>query len=154
MCGEKILVASVQKLFNGLTKFGLKGQSVAIETLLMDDAHACTDTIREQCRIRIPSNEPAYSALRALFAADLERQGIGTYADICNDKRDALLPVSYWARVSREAEIARILSVHAERNPIKFCVALAQRHARALPGHRLRYSDRNRTIYRTALRVR
>ena len=109
MRGDKILVASVQKLFNGLTKFGLNRQSVAIETLLMDDAHACTDTIREQCRIRIPSNEPAYSTLRTLFAADLEMQGIGTYADICNDKRDALLPVPYWAWVSRETEIARIL---------------------------------------------
>ena len=120
MHGEKILVASVQKLFNGLTKFRLNRQSVAIETFLMDDAHACTDTIREQCRIRIPSNEPAYSALRTLFASDLERQGIGTYADICNNKRDALLPVPYWAWVSREAEIAGILSAHAERKPIKF----------------------------------
>lgn len=120
MSGDKILVASVQKLFNGLTKFGLNRQSVAIDTLLMDDAHACADTIREQCRIRIPSNEPAYSAMRTLFAAELEMQGIGTYADICNDKRDALLPVPYWAWVSREAEIASILSTHAGRDPIKF----------------------------------
>jgi replicative superfamily II helicase len=120
MSGNKILVASVQKLFNGLTRFGLNRQSVAIETLLMDDAHACADTIREQCRIRIPSTDPAYGALRTLFAADLEMQGIGTYADICNDKRDALLPVPYWAWVSREAEIAGILSTHAGRDPIKF----------------------------------
>lgn len=120
MNGDKILVASVQKLFNGLTKFGLNRQSVAIETLLMDDAHACADTIREQCRIRIPSDEPAYSALRTLFAADLEMQGIGTYADICNDKRDALLPVPYWAWVSREGEIAGILSAHTARDSIKF----------------------------------
>lgn len=120
MNGDKILVASVQKLFNGLTKFGLNRQSVAIDTLLMDDAHACADIIREQCRIRIPSNEPAYSALRTLFAADLEMQGTGTYADICNDVRDALLPVPYWAWVSREAEIASILSANAGRDPIKF----------------------------------
>jgi replicative superfamily II helicase len=118
--GNKILVASVQKLFNGLTRFGLNRQSVPIETLLMDDAHACADTVREQCRIRIPSSEPAYSALRTLFAADLEMQGIGTFADICNDKRDALLPVPYWAWVSREAEIAGILSSHAARDSIKF----------------------------------
>ena len=120
MKGTKILVTSVQKLFNGLTKFGLYQQSVAIETLLMDDAHACADTIREQCRIRIPSTEPAYSVLRTLFAADLEMQGTGTYADICNDKRDALLPVPYWAWVSREGDIASILSTHAGRDSIKF----------------------------------
>ena len=63
-----------------------------------------------QCRIRIPSDEPAYGALRTLFAEDLEMQGVGTYADICNDKRYALLPIPYWAWLSREAEIAKILS--------------------------------------------
>jgi replicative superfamily II helicase len=118
--GNKILVTSVQKLFNGLTKFGLNRQSLQVDTLLMDDAHACADTIREQCRIRIPSEEPAYDALRTLFAADLEMQGVGTYADICNDKREAILPVPYWAWVAREAEIARILSTHAGRESIRF----------------------------------
>jgi hypothetical protein len=33
--GDKILVASVQKLFNGLTRFSLNKSSIAIETLLM-----------------------------------------------------------------------------------------------------------------------
>ena len=82
----------------------------------MDDAHACADTIREQCRIRIPSDEPAYDALRTLFVADLEMQGMGTYADICNDKREALLPVPYWAWIARESEIAGILVAIAARN--------------------------------------
>jgi replicative superfamily II helicase len=118
--GDKILVASVQKLFNGITKFGLHKQSVGIETFLMDDAHACTDRIREQCRIRIPSEEPAYNALRTLFADELERQGLGTYADIFNGKRDALLPIPYWAWAFRESEVAGILSAHTDRDSIKF----------------------------------
>ena len=118
--GDKILVTSVHKLFNGMTKFGLNRQSISIGTLLMDDAHACADTIREQCRIRIPSEEPAYSALKTLFADDLEMQGVGTYADICNGKRDALLQVPYWSWASREAEIAKILSKNASRESIKF----------------------------------
>jgi replicative superfamily II helicase len=118
--GDKILVTSVHKLFNGLTKFGLKGKSINVGTLLMDDAHACSDIIREACRIRIPDSEPAYEALRTLFAEDLEQQGLGTYADICNDKRDALLPVPYWAWIAHEGDIASILSENADRNSIKF----------------------------------
>jgi len=118
--GNKILITSVQKLFNGLTKFGLNRKSLSVGTLLMDDAHACADTIREACRIRIPSDEPAYDALKTLFADDLEQQGLGTYADICNDKRDALLPVPYWAWIAREGEVARILSANTGRNSIKF----------------------------------
>jgi replicative superfamily II helicase len=118
--GEKILVTSVQKLFNGLTRFGLHRQSINVGTLLMDDAHACADTIREACRIRIPSDENAYSALKTLFADDLEQQGVGTYADICNDKRDALLPVPYWAWMQRETEVATILSTNANRASVKY----------------------------------
>jgi replicative superfamily II helicase len=120
MNSEKILVASVQKVFNGITKFGLHKQSVPIDTFLMDDAHACADRIREKCRIRISSVEPAYNALKSLFAEELERQGLGTYADITNGKRDALLPIPYWAWIFHEGEVASILSANAERDSIKF----------------------------------
>ena len=115
-----ILVTSVQKLFNGLTRFGLNRRSVDVGSLLMDDAHACADKIREQCRIRIPSDEQAYGALKTLFAEDLEQQGVGTYADICNQKHDALLPVPYWAWIRREIEVANVLSSNAQKDSIKF----------------------------------
>jgi replicative superfamily II helicase len=118
--GDRILVTTVQKLFNGLTKFGLNRDSISVGTLLMDDAHACADTIREACRIRIPKEEQAYDALKTLFAEDLEQQGLGTFADINNGKRDALLPVPYWAWIDREAEIAKILAANTERKSVKF----------------------------------
>ena len=117
---RSIFVTSVQKMFNGMTKFGLHKQSVTVDTILMDDAHACSDAIRNQCRIHIPRDEPAYGALKTLFAADLEQQGMGTYADIENDKRDAFLPVPYWAWIPREGEVATILSKHADRKSIRF----------------------------------
>ena len=117
---ERILVTSVQKLFNGLTRFQLWNKSIHVETLLMDDAHACSDIIREQCRIRIPRDEPAYGSVKTLFADELEQQGVGTYADVTNEKRDALLPVPYWAWMKHEAEVAKILSSNAARNSIKY----------------------------------
>jgi replicative superfamily II helicase len=117
---DRILVTSVQKLFNGRTKFGLHKASIAVNTLVMDDAHACADRIREACRIRIPSDEPGYTSLKTLFATDLEQQGVGTFADIENGKRDALLPVPYWAWIDRESEVASILSRQADRNSVKF----------------------------------
>jgi len=120
LSGDKILVTSVQKLFNGLTKFGLNRKSESVGTLLMDDAHACADTIREACRIRIPKDEPAYDALKTLFADDLEQQGLGTFADIDNGKRDALLPIPYWAWIKRESDVAKILAANTERKSIKF----------------------------------
>ena len=117
---EKILITSVQKLFNGLTKFGLHRKSIAVGTLLMDDAHACADTIRDACRIRIPKGEPAYDAIKTLFATELEQQGVGTFADVNNGKREALLQVPYWAWIEREADVANILAAHTERRSVKF----------------------------------
>ena len=118
--GRSILVTSVQKLFNGLTKFQLHKKSVQVGTILMDDAHACSDAIRDACRIRLPHDDPAYAEIMTLFAADIEQQGIGTYADISNNKYDALLPVPYWAWLDREADVARILAKGFARDTIKY----------------------------------
>jgi len=115
-----ILVTSAQKLFNGMTKFGLKNSSIEVDTVLMDDAHACADRIREACRIRIPSEESAYASLKTLFATELVQQGAGTYADIDNGQREALLPVPYWSWMERETEVASILSAQADRKSVRF----------------------------------
>src|SRR5688572_18055059 len=103
---KRILVTSVQKLFNGLTRFGLSAKSMPVASILMDDAHACSDIIREQCRMRIPREDAAYAPLLELFSLQLESQGTGTYADIKNGKHDAFLPVPYWAWQQKESEIA------------------------------------------------
>lgn len=118
--GERILVTSASKLFNGMTKFGLHSQSIQLDTVLMDDAHACADRIREQCRIRVPRDEPAYARLLALFGSELEQQGTGTFAEIENEKRDAFLPVPYWSWLARESEVASILAQNSERKSIRF----------------------------------
>jgi len=120
----------------------------------MDDAHACADTVREQCRIRIPSDEPAYGALRALFADELEMQGVGTYADICNDKRDACCR-SPIGRGSREKARLPVSCRPAPVGPpsdlhgpcLKICWW-------QLPVRHLWRSNRDRTVYRAAVRVR
>ena len=118
--GNKIFVTTVQKLFNGLTKFGLYKNSIGVGTLLIDDAHACSDSIRQACKIIIKQEEPVYKILLDLFANHLEYQGYGTFADIINKKREALLPVPYWAWLEHESDTARILSDHSSTKSIKF----------------------------------
>lgn len=120
LSGSRILVTSVQKLFNGITKFGLHNKSIQLDTLLMDDAHACADRIRAACRIRIPNDQPSYNAIKALFDVELEQQGSGTYAEINSGKRDAFLPVPYWAWAAKESDVVRILSLHSTAKCIRF----------------------------------
>ncbi len=118
--GKAILVTSVQKMFNGLTKFGLAQRSLPVHSVLMDDAHACIDAIRDAFLIRIEKNQAAYAELLSLFSEDLERQGSGTYADILNNIQEAVLPVPYWAFEGKVSEVAQVLSKFSKNADIKF----------------------------------
>ena len=95
--GKNILITSVQKLFNGLTKFGLNNKSLKIGTLVMDDAHACIEAIRSSFIIKLKSNENAYNEILQLFGQELESQGMGTFADIKRKEYDSFLHVPYWS---------------------------------------------------------
>lgn len=118
--GESILVATVQKLFNGRTKFGLGAASLDVDSVALDDAHACIDAIKDAFVISLGSDHPAYRELLTLFGPDLEHQGAGTFADIANGVRSALLPVPYWAWQEHHSDVATALSRHAESDGLKF----------------------------------
>lgn len=117
---QAILVTSVQKLFNGLTKFGIGTKSLTVPTIIMDDAHACIDAIRDACTIRLVSTSNPYAELLALFEHELQNQGMGTFADIKRGNHDAILPIPYWEWVDKSPEVAGILSKYQDSNDIKF----------------------------------
>lgn len=118
--GHAIGVANVHKLFNGLSQFGIGRNNIELDAIVIDDAHACSDTIREIFRITISNSDSCYDGLIKLFSADLEKQGVGTFADILNAKSDSFLPVPYWTWISKESSIAEILSKATDKNHIKF----------------------------------
>jgi replicative superfamily II helicase len=117
---KSILVTIPQKLFHGYTKFGLNEKSQPIGTLLLDDAHACVDIIREQFTIRLGHDQDAYRALRDLFTVDLEAQGAGTCSDLLNGDYDAILQVPYWAWLEKEREVTKILASHRKTDEINY----------------------------------
>lgn len=120
LSGETILVTSVQKLFNGLTKFGLGPKSKPIGTLLMDDSHACIDAIRDTFCVTLPAEHKGYEKLVALFTPDLEVQGAGTFADIVEESSNDILPVPYWAWQEKNVEVVKILSGVSTTDEVKF----------------------------------
>src|SRR5439155_4426579 len=61
-----------------------------------------SDVCSSDLRLRLTKDDPAYNALKTLFAAELEQQGVGTYADIRNNNYDSFLPVPYWAWMEHE----------------------------------------------------
>lgn len=118
--GKRILVTSVQKLFNGLTKFNLNNKSLEVGSLVMDDAHACIEAIRSSFVIRIGREQNAYNEIFQLFNQELESQGAGTYADIKEKEYDSFLYVPYWSWFNKHVEVSTVLSRHRNEEFIKF----------------------------------
>ncbi|MBL8019730.1 MAG: DEAD/DEAH box helicase family protein [Leptospirales bacterium] len=107
--GQRILVTTVQKMFNGYTKFGIGNKSIRVGTVVVDDAHACLEAIRDSVQFRIKKGTNSFGQLMSLFKADLAAQGKGTLLDIQSGDYEALLPVPYWAWQDKLDEVTAIL---------------------------------------------
>lgn len=118
--GKTILITSIQKLFNGETKFGLGAKSLSVSTILMDDAHACIEVIKNACKIQLKQGSNAYQEIFSLFASELQNQGAGTYADITRKNYDALTAVPYWVWQDMHQEVSDILSKYNNQKEIRF----------------------------------
>jgi replicative superfamily II helicase len=118
--GQAILLTSVQKLFNGFSKFGIGTKSLSVGSVLMDDSHACIDAIRDAFCLRLTNEHPIFQGLLTLFAQELEEQGAGTFADIREGNGNDLLPVPYWAWEERQSDVVKLIAKHTSSNEVKF----------------------------------
>lgn len=114
--GEKILITHVQKVFNGKSIFGLNNKSIDVDTVILDDSHACIDSIKSSFTITVDKNEELYDRLIALFEPDLIGQGEGSFLDIKNGKYETILPVPYWSWADKKTEVLELLSEFEEEN--------------------------------------
>lgn len=118
--GKSILITSVQKLFNGESKFKLGPKSFPVSSILMDDAHACIEVIKNAFKIELNQESNAYQEILALFTQELQNQGAGTFADITRKSYDALTSVPYWAWNDLHTEVSDILSKYSDQRAIRF----------------------------------
>ncbi|GHT36646.1 hypothetical protein FACS189435_0020 [Bacteroidia bacterium] len=63
----KILITHIQKLFNGKSKFGIDNHFVQIGCIIIDDSHACIDTIKDSFTIRLKKEHSLYNSILSLF---------------------------------------------------------------------------------------
>lgn len=112
ICGEKILITYAYKVFNGKSIFGTGNDFINIDTVILDDSHACIDIIKEAQTInikKIDSND-SYQKILTLFADELEDQGEGSFLDIKNGDYDTSMLVPYWSWYDKRTEMLKILS--------------------------------------------
>ncbi len=118
--GEKLLICHVQKLFNGLTKFGLGRGSIKAGGIAIDDSHACIDSIKDTFTIKIPNDHTLYEHIVTLFEEDLKKQGIGTFGEIMIQDFRSFLPIPYWAWIEKYEKVTELLLQFREDKQILF----------------------------------
>jgi hypothetical protein len=130
MEGQSILVVPVQKVFNGLSVFGIgvKEQRLKARTILFDDAHACLETMREQFCIRIASSENAYSELAALLKPKIPDGDRRLFEKITEERNsNSLYEVPFYVWQSLTVEVDRLLSVMLSEDKQKFNYPLVEK---------------------------
>lgn len=120
LLGTKILITHVQKVFNGRTIFGLENKSVPVGTIILDDSHACIDSIKNALTIKVPRNHDLYKAAMKLFGDEIRDQGEGSFLEIESGDYNTMLPIPYWSWFEKREEITRAISNNRDDNEIKF----------------------------------
>lgn len=119
--GKKVLIITIQRLFNGKTVFILDNQSVSVGCVILDDAHACIDSIKTAFTIRISRDKDLYYKLLDIFEEDLIEQGEGSYNDIKHGHSvEDVMAVPYWSWIDKKSELTSIFSAHSEDSELLF----------------------------------
>lgn len=118
--GKKILITHVQKVFNGKTIFGLGNEYVPVENIILDDSHACIDSIKDSFTINLNKDHQVYQELFELFKDALAEQGQGTFLEIENGDYNSFLPIPYWSWIEKSDEILQIISNYRAEVSITF----------------------------------
>lgn len=98
--GKAIMVATYRALFNGKSKFGLRGGSTPqnVSTIILDDAHAAFSDVRGAFTLEIEGTTDTYNELSSLFRKSFkEIDKLGTFDDVVAGKEYTILEVPYWA---------------------------------------------------------
>lgn len=120
LSGSKILITHVQNLFHGRTIFGLNNHSQKIGSLVLDDSHACVDSIRSSMTIKIPKANPIYSSILSLFESSIIEQGHGSFLEIKDGEYGTLLPIPYWAWFDKVDSVTQIFTKNRDSKEVKY----------------------------------
>ncbi|MBP1565361.1 MAG: DEAD/DEAH box helicase family protein [Oscillospiraceae bacterium] len=118
---KAILVTTIFSLVNGRSVFGMRQtNNYPIGSILIDDVHACLDTITTQFSIRIPSQHNLYKEIVELFSEQWKNYNSTSYIDIVEQSepmRTTIIP--FWMWQEKKKEIYSLLSKYntdAEEN--------------------------------------
>ncbi len=121
---KAILVMSIFSLVNGHSVFGMRQTTnYPIGSILMDDVHACFDTITTQFSVKIPSTHNLYKELIALFAEQWKSYNSSSYINIVKNSdlsKNFIIP--FWMWQEKQAEVYTLLSKYNTDEEANRCI--------------------------------
>lgn len=123
--GKAIMVATYKALFNGRSKFKLRGAGHPqnVGAVVLDDAHVAFDVVRESFTLEVSSKKhpDRYSSLASLFRKSFkEMDRLGTFDDILNGIEYGVLEVPYWAWHEQLDSVREQLRADAVKFPFEW----------------------------------
>ncbi|MCG9764960.1 DEAD/DEAH box helicase [Vibrio alginolyticus] len=130
LSGKSILIVNIHKLVNGRSVFGVDddGIKIPIGSIIIDDAHACLDTVDQQFTMSIPQSSPIYTELLSTFASALSSQNTAKYNEIINGDPSAFLQVPFWSWQKHQSAVTEILVKGKSDRSIEFSYPLLKSH--------------------------
>lgn len=100
--GQAVMVGNYHALFNGKSKFGVRGITPPqqVSAVILDDAHAAFGVVRDAFTLEVSrgDNHARYEGLVDLFRKAFTDAGkLGTLEDVVAGTDYAILEVPYWA---------------------------------------------------------
>ena len=143
LVGKSVLVCTYQALFNGRSRFGVRGGNTPLKAaaIVLDDAHVAFSTVREIFTLKIDrNNDPnSYTFLTNIFRDDFIKLGkIGTFDDIASGVDSSVLEVPYWSWKTKSEQVRDFLRHKAEnhqfvwsflRDSFDYCHCLISRNS-------------------------
>lgn len=122
LSGKSILVANIYKIVNGKSVFGVgdEGSRIKLSSILVDDAHACLETIEDQFTINIPFDSNAYKQMYAVIENSLHEQCESKAIEIESGEATSYMQVPYWVWQDKISDINRILVNYRNEDYLKF----------------------------------
>lgn len=108
---QSILIMPIQSLVNGRSAFGInKRQAYPIGSIVIDDVHACLDTISSQFMLKIPYTHDLYNELVEEFRSSLSEYGAFKFNEIVerNYPNEQML-IPFWIWQQKHTEVYKII---------------------------------------------
>ena len=96
-----------KKYLTAKTIFGLANKSITVGSIVLDDSHACIDSIKDSLTIKVNKGSELYDAAIKLFEDDIREQGEGSFLEIESGDYNTMLPIPYWSWYEKREEITQ-----------------------------------------------